>query len=282
MKNAFYLLIIFFTQCFAATAQENVQALVDKKAYPKEGLQTFYKNFANELKLPILPKGRYEVVIRLKFIVEKDGSFSDIQVLEDNLDLSEEVGRTLNMMPHWNPAIYNEKYVRSSFTLPIKIQVKDPQQKTLKKKGEIKEFLKSLESNFIDTDYFELYCNCVMIKSSKNDELLSEEFMLQTIENNAFYNIAFRKMSLQEAEKELETIEIDAKKQHAKINRIKFNSSKAVEVFLDIPNENYVDSYSLLFFYHNNYLVVISIVSYQKQHSELLFKHLKTHFKLKI
>ena len=86
MKNI--ILVFFFLLIgFKTIAQETINvddikvySFVQTKAQPKEGLQLFYKNFTEKFKLPPLPKGTFEVVIRLRFIVEKDGTFSDIQV----------------------------------------------------------------------------------------------------------------------------------------------------------------------------------------------------------
>ncbi|HZW63554.1 MAG TPA: energy transducer TonB, partial [Flavobacteriaceae bacterium] len=65
-----------------------------------------------------------EISIRLRFVVEKDGSFTDIQVVgADPHGAGREAIRVLRSMPKWKPAQHNGKTVRSSFTLPIKIRV---------------------------------------------------------------------------------------------------------------------------------------------------------------
>ncbi len=255
---------------------------MQQKAYPKEALQTFYKNFVNEFKVPDLPKGVYELNIRLKFIVEKDGAFSNIEVLDDKLNVGNEVVRALKLMPTWNAAVHNGKNVRSAFTLPVKIKVKDPDSDEFVNKEEEKAFLEALNTNTIDTDYFDLTCNCGLVKSSKNDELQTEEFLLYSQDNKATYNIAFRKMSEQQAKKELETVKNDAIKQKAKMKSVTFNGTKATEILINVPNGDYVDNYRMLFFYHNKHIIAVSVVSYKTQIADLLFKHLKDNFKLKI
>ncbi len=282
MKKTLTLFLIFFITSFSAIAQEK-PIIPQKKAHPKEGLEVFYKNFINEFKLPSVPKGIYEVAIRLKFIIEKDGSFSNIEVVDDNLNITEEAIRVLNIMPVWNAAVHEGKNVRSAFTLPIKIKVKDPDFNEFNNKEEKKAFLKTLYSNVVDTDYFNLECNCTLAKSSKNDELQMEEFLLYSQDNKASYTIAFRKMDLQQAQKELETVKSDAVRQKAIVKNTKFNGIKATEISINIPNNgDYVDNYRMLFLYHNQHIIAINVASYKTQIADLLFDHLKENFKLKI
>ncbi len=282
MKKTLTLFLMFFITSFSAVAQEK-PIIPQKKAHPKEGLEVFYKNFINEFKLPSVPKGIYEVAIRLKFIIEKDGSFSNIEVVDDNLNITEEAIRVLNIMPVWNAAVHEGKNVRSAFTLPIKIKVKDPDFNEFNNKEEKKAFLKTLYSNVVDTDYFNLECNCTLAKSSKNDELQMEEFLLYSQDNKASYTIAFRKMDLQQAQKELETVKSDAVRQKAIVKNTKFNGIKATEISINIPNNgDYVDNYRMLFLYHNQHIIAINVASYKTQIADLLFDHLKENFKLKI
>lgn len=93
------------------------------KAEPNEGLQKFYQNFARKFNAPDVGGGVSEIVVRLRFVVEKDGSFTDIQVIDDKQGVGKEAIRVLKSMPQWKPAKHNDRTVRSSFTLPIKIKV---------------------------------------------------------------------------------------------------------------------------------------------------------------
>lgn len=111
---------------------ENVQAkteekplkFVEQKALPIEGLLKFYQNFARTFNAPDMGEGVNEIKVRLKFIVEKDGSFSNIEAVgSENENVSNEAIRVLKQMPNWKPAKHEGKIVRSSFTLPIKIKV---------------------------------------------------------------------------------------------------------------------------------------------------------------
>lgn len=56
------------------------------------------------------------------FIVEKDGSITDIKILREvGFGIAKEAVRVLKMMPRWRPAQLNGKNVRCSFTIPISI-----------------------------------------------------------------------------------------------------------------------------------------------------------------
>ncbi|WLD23062.1 hypothetical protein NU10_10110 [Flavobacterium dauae] len=282
MKKILSLLFMLFVHSFSVVAQDNIQNVVQQKAYPKEGLQAFYENFIKELKVPDAPKGVYEINVRLKFIVEKDGSFSDIQVIDDKIGIQKEAVRVLGQMPAWEPAIHEGKNVRSAFTLPIKIKVKDPEPPVFSNRKQRNEFKDSLNNLLVDTEYFDLTCNCVLAKSSTNQQLQTEEFMIQAKDETAYYNVVFRKIDEEQAKAELQTIENDAEKQNAIVRTIDFNETKTTEVTFSMPDGNYVNHYRTLFLYKNNYLVAISIVSYKKQIADLLFEHLKEHFVFKI
>jgi protein TonB len=60
----------------------------------------------------------------VKFVVEKDGTLTDIQVIRDlGYGTKEEAIRVLRKVPRWTPGIQNGKPVRASFSLPINISI---------------------------------------------------------------------------------------------------------------------------------------------------------------
>lgn len=285
MKKILPVLITFLIG-ISALAQDNVKVFVQQKAHPKEGIQTFMQNFMEEFKVPDIPKEVDQIRMRLKFIVEKDGSFSDVQVIDDKFGVGAEAVRALKTMPAWIPAVHNQKNVRSAFTLPITINVNDSKKKSEQDiyttSEQIENFKKSLTTNLIDAEYFNLKCNCALVRSSTNDELKTEEFILHTQDQTGIYNVVFRKIDEKQAEEELRTIETDAEKQNAAVKTIVFNETKTAEVTFSVPDGDYINQYRTLFLYKNNYLIGVSLVSYNKQLADLLFEHLKENFKLKI
>lgn len=105
-------------------------SFVEKKAMPKEGFQRFIQDFVREFKVPS-NVNLDEIKFRLRFIVEKDGSFSNIHAANGSSGpnefdeiLHKEAIRTLQTMPKWNPAEHEGEIVASTFTLPITIKNK--------------------------------------------------------------------------------------------------------------------------------------------------------------
>jgi TonB family protein len=57
----------------------------------------------------------------VSFIIEKDGSISNIQILKSPSNaLSSEVIRLIKSMPAWTPAKHQGEVVRSKFSVPVK------------------------------------------------------------------------------------------------------------------------------------------------------------------
>lgn len=64
----------------------------------------------------------------LSFVVEKDGSLTDIKVLRDlGMGTGEEAVRMLRKAPKWKPGIQNGRPVRVQYTLPIMLNLEGGQ-----------------------------------------------------------------------------------------------------------------------------------------------------------
>lgn len=63
--------------------------------------------------------------LMIKFVVEKDGRLTDIQVLRDGgyPDLAKRAVRVLEKCPRWKPGVINGKSVRIAYVLPFNIQM---------------------------------------------------------------------------------------------------------------------------------------------------------------
>ena len=60
------------------------------------------------------------IVVRVKFVVNEEGSISDIKVLESGrADLDKEVVRVIRMMPRWNPGKQAGRPVPVFFKMPV-------------------------------------------------------------------------------------------------------------------------------------------------------------------
>ncbi|MNL59915.1 Gram-negative bacterial tonB protein [compost metagenome] len=68
-------------------------------------------------------KNSVNTKISMQFMVEKDGSLSEITILKDSgYGLAEEATRVLKLSPKWIPGSEHGKPVRVLYTLPITIQ----------------------------------------------------------------------------------------------------------------------------------------------------------------
>jgi periplasmic protein TonB len=99
-------------------------ALDTKPEFPG-GIKKFYDFVGNNFKKPELDS---ETLIRVSvsFVIEKDGSMTDIKVLKDpGYGLGAEAIRVLkSLKTKWSPGIMNGNPVRTSYNLPIMIQTK--------------------------------------------------------------------------------------------------------------------------------------------------------------
>ena len=87
------------------------------------GYENFYKFIGIEFKMPTDEEflgGK----IFAQFIIEKDGSISDIKVVRDlGFGTKEELIRVLKLSPKWNPGEQNGKKIRCSYMLPVSLNV---------------------------------------------------------------------------------------------------------------------------------------------------------------
>ena len=89
------------------------------------GIQKFYDYISKSYNYPAAAKeqgvsGR----VILSFVVEKDGSLTDIKVLRDlGMGTGEEAKRVLLKGKKWNPGVQNGRPVRVSYTLPISLNL---------------------------------------------------------------------------------------------------------------------------------------------------------------
>lgn len=90
--------------------------------YP-EGLDKLNEFFKENFKIPNLERSIKGRVI-LQFVVEKDGSFSDIKVLRDlGYGTGQEAVRLLKRAGKWNAGLHSGEPVRARYTLPVPVDV---------------------------------------------------------------------------------------------------------------------------------------------------------------
>ena len=102
----------------------NSAGLQVQPEYPG-GINAFYDYVNKNFNTPEVDRDMNARII-VSFVVEKDGSLTDIKVLKDpGFGLGKEAIRVLkSMKKKWSPGVQNGKNVRASFTLPIAINIK--------------------------------------------------------------------------------------------------------------------------------------------------------------
>lgn len=104
---------------------DHIFTAVEVPPTPQGGLEEFYKYVGRNYNYPAQAQeqgvsGR----VLLQFVVERDGSLTDIQVLRDlKYGTGEEAVRMLKRAPKWKPGIQNGRPVRVQFTLPIQLNL---------------------------------------------------------------------------------------------------------------------------------------------------------------
>lgn len=106
--------------------EEEIFVIAEKMATFMGGDLTTFRNWVQQrVKYPAIAQelGISGQVI-LQFVVEKDGSLTNIQVLRspDN-SLSDEAVRVLKSSPKWEPAMQRNKPVRLKYTLPVVFRI---------------------------------------------------------------------------------------------------------------------------------------------------------------
>lgn len=103
---------------------ETTATLEKQPLYPG-GLGKFVKDVTEKFKTPELETDSKTLKVLVNFVVEKDGTLTNIKVLRDpGHNLGKEALRVLNSMKtKWSPGYKNGVPVRTSFNLPIVINV---------------------------------------------------------------------------------------------------------------------------------------------------------------
>ena len=98
-----------------------IVAMPEVKADYPGGSEAFIKYIFAHYKSPTDEEINAKVFI--SFVIEKDGSLSDIKVLRDaGFGIGQELLRVIKKSPKWKPALNNGKVVRSQYAIPISIK----------------------------------------------------------------------------------------------------------------------------------------------------------------
>ena len=134
--SALVLLVIVFAPARAnaqdkkeKTTQTRKDTTTDDKIYEvceqmpifEGGDAALLKYLRENLKYPDKTKDRgVQGRLVIGFIVEKDGSLTDVKVLRPvDIDLDDEALKTVKAMPKWNPGKHNGQNVRVRHSVPV-------------------------------------------------------------------------------------------------------------------------------------------------------------------
>ena len=93
------------------------------------GDEKLFEYLANNITYPKEAKEKgIQGKVYVQFIVEKDGSISDVKVIKGIGDgCDKEALRAINEMPRWKPGTQKGKPVRVRYNLPINYVLTDPE-----------------------------------------------------------------------------------------------------------------------------------------------------------
>ncbi|RZK04330.1 MAG: energy transducer TonB, partial [Flavobacterium sp.] len=102
-----------------------IEATLDVRPSFPGGIDNFYKYVAKNFKTPEMDAEK-AVKVYVSFVIEKDGSMTDIRVPRNpGYGLDKEAIRVLkSLKTKWSPGMIKGKPVRTSYNLPINIQVR--------------------------------------------------------------------------------------------------------------------------------------------------------------
>lgn len=104
-----------------APSTTEVYESVDQDAeFPGGGLSAFRTKFSENFDTSAMEGGEGTIKATVTFIVERDGSITDIKVQGGNSDFNQEATRTVkSVKTKWKPAKINDQPVRQRYKMPI-------------------------------------------------------------------------------------------------------------------------------------------------------------------
>lgn len=115
---------------------KKIQSFNDVEVQPAfpGGMRAFYQWVGENYKYPAeAKKNKVSGSLHLSFIVERDGSLSEFKLLKDlGYGTGEAALELLKTSPKWAPGLVNDKPVRVSYSLPIKLNLADKDGETNK------------------------------------------------------------------------------------------------------------------------------------------------------
>jgi periplasmic protein TonB len=116
---------IVFEEAPEEETSDEVFTIVEDQPTPQGGMQAFYKYVGKNLKYPSQARRMgIEGRVFVQFIVDKDGSLNDVQVIKGiGAGCDDEAVRILKAAPKWKPGKQRGRPVRVRMVLPIQFKL---------------------------------------------------------------------------------------------------------------------------------------------------------------
>lgn len=103
----------------------SVYIFVERMPEPPGGMKGLMQYFAENIRFPVIcAELGIEGRVYVGFVVDKDGSVTDVKVLRSpDANLSKEAIRVVQNMPAWKPGKQGGKPVKVSYTVPVNFQL---------------------------------------------------------------------------------------------------------------------------------------------------------------
>lgn len=116
--------VVFIEDTQAGIPEEKVDeifTIVEEQPSPDGGIKSFYEFVSKNLNYPAQARRMgMEGRVFVEFVVEKDGSLTDIKVVKGiGAGCNEEAVRVLSLAPNWNPGKQRGREVRVRMIMPI-------------------------------------------------------------------------------------------------------------------------------------------------------------------
>ncbi len=107
------------------TSQNRIFTFVEQEPTPLGGMFRFYQYIGENTKYPDgAVKKRIEGKVFVTFVVEKDGSLTDVKTLRGvSPDIDAEAIRVISKAPNWKPGIQNGRPVRVQYSMVINFKL---------------------------------------------------------------------------------------------------------------------------------------------------------------
>jgi periplasmic protein TonB len=104
-----------------APAEEKIFEVVEQMPTYPGGQEALFEYLSKHIKYPVIAEENgIQGKVIVTFVVEKDGSITDITVVKSvDPSLDKEAKRVIGTMPHWIPGKQNGSSVRVKFTVPV-------------------------------------------------------------------------------------------------------------------------------------------------------------------